>query len=271
MNNMYMRKASVTIGNKKFDSDSFTIDFDVPFNDGKEVNVAEIRIYNLSDQTISSLKKDTPVILNAGYQDNVGAILIGVVKHVQTNWESVDKITEIEVIDNKDQWANVKIKKTYKQGVTGKDILTDLLPLTGLAIGAFELPFNQKYPGGKTFNTKLANAVKTVATDCRAKTHITRGRIFIRGKSSGDNSGFVIDAEHGLIGSPQPIEKEDEDVKTKKKVKRSGWKVVCLLMHGVTTDVRLQIKSKTANGVFRVESGKHDGSSFYTEMEVYPD
>ena len=273
MTNLYMRDYNVTIGKRQFKGHDFNVEFEVPFNDGKEENIAEIKIFNLSDETISTFKTNTSTLLNAGYRGNVGGILTGVVKHVETNWEGVDKVTTIEVIDSNDGWLNAEIKRTYKPGTTGREILQDLLPLTGLSIGAFELPVNQVYPSGKTIKGKVKANIIAIAKDCKAKTHVTRSRIFVRAKASGDNTGFIVDAEHGLIGSPQPVEKEGEEVKGKKKVKRSGWKVKMLLHHGITTDVRLQIKSKTANGVFRVESGTHtrSGDDYFTEFECYAD
>lgn len=274
MSNLFMRVYSVIIGKREFKGHDFNIEFDVPFNDGKEENVAEIKIFNLSDETIATLKTNTSVVLNAGYTGNVGGILTGIVKYVETVWEGVDKVTTIEVIDSNDGWLNADLKRTYKPGTTAREILQNLLPLTGLAVGAFELPVNQVYPSGKTVKGKVKNSITVIAKDCKAKTHVTRNRIFIRAKKSGDNTGFIIDADHGLVGSPQPVEKEEEEVKDKKKkVKRSGWKVKMLLHHGITTDVRLQIKSTTANGVFRVESGTHkrSGDDYYTEFECFPD
>lgn len=270
---LYMRETQLIFDGREFNGDDFTIGFSVPFDDGKELNVATVKIYNLSEQTINTIKKDSPVILNAGYKSDYGSILLGVCKHVQTEWQGLDKITSIDVIDGTDNWLKMPVKKTYKPGTTGRDILHDLMARTGLEIGAFELPVNQTYPRGKTFNTKLGEAIKMVAVDCRAKVHINRSKLFIRPKASGDNIGFIIDSEHGLIGSPERIEKEVDGIKSDEKVTQVGWKIKTLLNHRITTDAMVQIKSKTANGIFRVQSGSHDGESnggsYYTESEVY--
>ncbi|MEK4131985.1 hypothetical protein NYE67_20435 [Solibacillus sp. FSL W8-0474] len=271
---LFLRETQLIFAGKEFNGDDFTIGFEVPFDDGDELNVATIKIYNLSEKTINEIKKDKPVIVNAGYKEDYGAILLGFCKYVATGWSGLDKITTIDVIDDKGAWLNTPVKVTYKAGTTARDILNDLLQRTGLEIGAFELPVNQTYPRGKTFNTKLSEAVKLIAKDCKAKVHINKSKIFIRAKTSGTNIGFVVNAESGLIGSPERVEKEIKETKTKKASTVSGWKVKTLLNHRITTDAILQIESKTANGIFRVESGKHagesNGGSYYTEMEVYP-
>lgn len=297
MSNLFGRKVEIIAGNKKFSGDDFTIEFDVSFDDGATANDAELKIYNLSTQTAREIKKGANIILNAGYTNDVGAIFLGVAKIIQTDRASVDHITKINALDGNGAWADSDISKTYSKNATGKQILNDLLSMTGLQIGALILPVNKVYKSGKTVKGKLGAVITEVANDCGCKTHVTRGKIYIREKDTGDISKIILDADSGLIGSPTPIEKEEKYSvieKVKKQVKSrkkggqtvttyenkkvektrtiSGWKITCLLNHRITTDLLIGIKSKTANGTFRVESGKHysNGADFYTEMECYP-
>lgn len=281
-----MRKVEVIAGPRKFTSDDFTIYFDIPFDDGPDVNIAEIEIYNLSDNTIAAIKKGHGVIINAGYQNDVGAVLTGVTQRIETNWEDVDKTTSLMVADAHDNWMEVDVKRTYKEGITAQQILNDLIPYTGLRVGALNLPLNMRYDGAKTIDGKIGKIIVEIAKDCNAKVHVNKGKIFIREKSEGDKIAFVLDKNHGLVGSPTPIENEEkynvaEKVKkgdkwvdgyvSKSRIRR-GFKVVSLLNHNFTTDVIVKIISKTANGFYRIEKGKHvsSGSNFYTEVEVYP-
>ena len=291
---LFGRKYNVTIGNRRLSSDEFTIYFDIPFDDGPNPNIAEIEIYNLKDSTINLIKEGQKVILNAGYQSDVGTILDGVVRMPETEWKRVDKVTTIHVLDGNDDWMEKQVKKTYKEDVTGKQILTDLLKLSGLKTGSFVLPLNMVYKNGKTIKDTVGKAIVDIAQDCNAKVHVNRGKIFIREKAKGDNRGFILDRSRGLIGSPTPIEKKEEynvakkvEKKTKKNGKtvvtyeteyqeksktRRGWKVVSLMHHRITTDSIIKISSNTANGLFRVEKGRHycNGSSYYTEIECFP-
>jgi hypothetical protein len=193
-------------------------------------------------------------------------VLLGFAKDVKTEWQEVDRVTTITVIDGTDSWFNMTFKKTFNKGVSAKTILTAMLAETGLRIGAFNLPKNYVYRSGKTINGKLSDAIKAIAKDCGAKAHVNRGKIFIRPSDEGDTVGFLLNADSGLVSSPTPIEK---DVNGKKK---QGWNVTCLLNHRITTDALIQLSSRTANGTYRVESGKHvsNGADFLTQMEVYP-
>lgn len=278
MSNLYGRKIEVIAGSKSFNNDDFHILFDVPFDDGPEPNIAEIKIYNLKTQTITELKKGTKVTLNAGYQKDVGAIFLGEIQIPQTKWNGVDRITQMDCMDSGEAWFKKEINRTYKAGMTGQQVLNDLLSQTGLKAAVIKLGFRKVYQNGKTVKGKLIDGIMEVAKDCGAKVHVNRGKIFIRPKNDGDNIRFVLDSATGLVGSPTPVEKEERyDViekgkRVQKTRTRRGWKIISLLNHRITTDSLIQVKSKTANGTFRVESGKHicGGSSFYTETEVYP-
>lgn len=289
-----MRKIEVTAGNRLFNSGELTIEFDVPFDDGPDINIADLTIYNLSDHTLAELKKGQQVIINAGYEGDIGAILIGSTQYLTTEWSGVDKVTSVMVADANDNWMKTNLKKTYKEGITAQQILTDLIPKTGLKIGALKLPLNMKYDGAKTIDGLIGKTIVDIAKDCNAKVHVNKGKIYIRAKTEGDTIAYVLDKAHGLIGSPTPVENEEsykvaekkkvtETVKGKKVTKyvteyvdkkriRKGYKVKSLLNFNFTTDVVIKIASNTANGFFRIEKGKHiaGGSSFYTEMEVYP-
>lgn len=264
MADAFGRVVEFIVGSKKFSGLDFFIPFRVPFDDGKEPAVADIQVFNLSDKSINEIKKDSPVILNAGYTGDVGAVFLGYVEKVTTDRQGVDKVTTVQCVEGVTSWRKIRVQKTYRPGTTGRQILSDLAGMTGLQLGALNLPVDRVYKSGKTINAPLGNAIASVASECGAKAHNTRGKLLIRPKNEGDNIGFLLDRENGLISSPTPIEKEVKGVIVK------GWKVVSLLNHRITADSLLQIKSRTANGIFRVDSGFHDGNNFNTEMEVYP-
>lgn len=293
MVNLYRRKVEVIAGTRKFLGEDFTIKFEVPFDDGPDPNIPEIKIYNLKGDTIKAIKGKQKVVINAGYKDDAGALFVGEVKQRITKWSGVDKVTTISCIDGGEKWFTKKYKKTYKKGVTAHTILNDLIKQTGLKAAVLKLPKNKTYKGGKVVDATLATSILEVAKDCGAKMHVTRGKMYIRPKSDGDKTRFIVNKANGLIGSPTEIEKQEkytviEKEKKKKKVKgktvvtykdkkvektrtRHGWKVVCFLNHRITTDALITIDSTTAKGTFRIESGVHksDGNTFYSEMEVF--
>ena len=273
MSNLFGRITELYVNNRKFDGDDFDIHFDVPFDSEESDDVAEISIFNLSDDSIHAFGSKPKVILNAGYTGDVGAILLGLTKSKVTEWEELDKKTTLLVADGASSYFSQSIKKTYAKGMKASDIINDISRFTGIKIGAVKLPTNKVYTKGKTIKGKLSQVIAKIAAECGAKGYVRRGQMFIRPKNEGKTIGFVLDEAHGLIGSPTPIEK-DVDVGTSDKPKTvtyKGWKVVCFLNHRITAQSVIEIHSKTANGIFLVENGRHysTDNDFLTEMEVY--
>lgn len=248
-----------------------TIYFDSEFDDSEKINTTTIKVYNLSNKTIVGIKQNSPVLLSAGYGNDVGVIFEGVVKNPQTIWSGVDKITEIEGVDQHGLYLTKKVNKTFAPGTAASTILQYLLTEAGLGIGDFSLVQDFIYRKGKVVKGNVNALIKAIVKDTKSKFHINRGKAYIRDARKGDNTGFVVNKDTGLIDVPERIESEETDKKTKKKTVRTGWKVKMLLNHRITVDSIIVLRSKAVTGTFRVVKGRHysEGSSFYTEVEVY--
>lgn len=253
----WMQKAEVLVAGKKFTKDDFEIDFLVNFDDDPEPNISHVMIYNLSDTTIALLKKGENLILNAGYEGDVGTILLGTIDSQETTWEGIDKVTKLTVGEGADKWMTAYVSKSYAPGVTSKAILTDLAGMFGIELGELKLVKNLTYTRGRSVSGMLQSVIRQVVAETGSKFHISQGKILIRPWEAGTETGFLLNADTGLIESPQPFEEEG----------KSGYRVRMLLNHRITVDSILQIQSKTANGTFRVRKGSHSGD-FITEVEV---
>ncbi len=92
----WLRSATLQIGGNRYSMDDLAFDFEVPFEDSDELTTATVNAYNLSANTRNSIKKGDPVIINAGYEGDLGVIFVGQVsglshKHSSTEWTT--KIT----------------------------------------------------------------------------------------------------------------------------------------------------------------------------------
>lgn len=261
MAKFWKQKAEILVAGKKLTKDDLEINFKVSFDDDPEPNISEVTIYNLSSSTIAMLKKGENLILNAGYQGDVGTILLGTIEKPETWWEGVDRITRLTVGDGSKQWMEHYVNKSYAPGITAKAILADLAGMFGLELGALQLVNNITYPKGRSVSGMLQSVMRQIVAETGSKFHISYGKILIRPWNAGTQTGFLLNSDTGLIGSPQPFE---EEVNGKYIM---GYKVQMLLNHRITVDSILQIESRTANGIFRVRKGTHTGD-FITEVEV---
>lgn len=264
MSTLFGRFAEVVGATIKTNSDNLTIQFEVPFDDDTDPNESKIEIYNLTDNTINSIKRKSPIALNAGYQSDKGVILSGFVSKVITTRSGTDKKTTIYVLDSAPIDEKKTITKSYKAGIKSSQILKDLAAALKLSIGSIVLPSDKSYPKGYSIKGEILEAMKKVAKDCGAIVYINKSKVFIRSIKAGDDSRFILKPDTGLIGSPEPFE-EELDGKVQK-----GYKVKCLLQYRLTTASIVRIESMSVKGTFRVRSGVHkwNGNDFITEMEV---
>jgi len=264
MSNFWIRQCEVIAGTKSFNMNDLDIEFNVPFDNNEEPDIAQLTIYNLSENSINSIKKGQSVIINAGYKGDVGAIFKGAIQKALTHWSGVDKITNLTIGDGAQQWLTKHVSEAYGEEITAAEILDDLTDKFGLEIGKIELVKDLVYLKGRVIDCSLKDAIKQIAKECETKFKISRGRVFITPYDKGIPTGFLLNKDTGLIGSPEVFEKE-ENGKTLK-----GFKVKMLLNHRITINSIIQIESKTANGIFRVLRGNHrnNASDFMTEVEV---
>lgn len=101
-------KINAKSGVLDFDYEDLEIHFEVPFNTSIKPNISTLTIFNLSKSTISKIKKNANVTLNAGYKGDVGLLVEGKITSVKTKYEGVDKITTIRFKEGID-YSGIKV------------------------------------------------------------------------------------------------------------------------------------------------------------------
>ncbi|WP_100523409.1 phage protein [Mycobacteroides abscessus] len=264
MSTQFGRFAEVIAGTVKVDSNNLTVHFEVPFDDDTDPNESKIHIYNLTESTVNRIKRGLSATLNAGYVNDRGVVLSGFISKVFTTRDGVDKKTTIYVLDSSPIDEKKTIKKSYKANIKASQILKDLAAALKLHITDMKLPSDKSYAKGYSVNGEILTAMRKIAKDCGAIVYINKSKLYIRSLKAGDDSRFILKAETGLIGTPEPFEDERDGVKY------AGYKVKCLLQYRLTTASIVHLQSKYVKGQFRVRSGVHkwNGNDFITEMEV---
>ena len=277
----WIRDATLVLGSNKYSLDRLHFSFEIPFEDSDEPPVATVKVMNLSESTRASIKKNDPVILNAGDQGDVGCILVGKVvglKHKQAN---VDWTTTITVQPCADEILGKMINKTYKENTTALVIVKDLLNIFGVEIGKCELSINTSYPRGRVCRGNLKQVLtEIVVSECKSR-FIVRptGQVYITKAEDGINNGLLLTPSNGLLRADE--EKVAIPVETKSNSQKTGEDRTdddhvsrsCLLNYGVSTAEVVKVQSSDLNGQFIVSKGKHVGGwtgDWKTSMELKP-
>ena len=292
---LYGRIIKVTIdapgGHLTFTNDDLEVRFEVNFDDDAKPNISTVQVYNLTNQTINKIQKNQNITVVAGYKSDYGVLTEGKITSVITKYSGVDKVTTItfkegtdysgikvtpDVADPAEKYyvkkrvngKTVKVAKyrkqtmqiTFKNGVRASQIIKRLTSILGIKLATFSLPKDKVYKSGYKVTGLIENNLETVVKDCGASMYWRRGKMVIRSIEVGNDERFTLSEETGLIEPPEQFEDDEQ----------KGYTVRCLLQHRITTASIITIKSSTANGTYRVRSGKHyyDGTDFLSEFEV---
>lgn len=247
------RVVQIFVGGREYTNDIIDIDFMYTFDDEMENNVSEINLWN---STLAEVPLKSPVILNAGYEGDVGVVLIGEVGDFETNYHNADRELKLYVSDGLNLWGT-KFQKTY-ENMSASAIISDMLNTLGIGIGKVEVSNDINYDK-LVLNGTVEKTLGRIAKDTNSKFFIRNTKGYFVTKEHADHNAVFLNENSGLLGSPTKISIGDD----------VGWKIQCLLEHRISVGSYVQVESKTANGNFRVVKGSHH-SDFTTDMEVLP-
>jgi hypothetical protein len=243
--------------------------------------VATITVNNLNETSRNDIKKDELLIINAGYEDDIGAVFVGKVASVSHKHDNVDWTTKITATAALDEWIAKDVNKTYQKNTSAETIVADLLNLFGMEVGQISLVKNPTYARGKVCKGKLKDVLTEIITsDCKSRFMVKNGQVIVNNPNGGEAKNYLLSAETGLLRmnteqvtvQPEQAQTTTED-KTQKKEKESGVKVECLMNYNIGAGDLVMIRSKTMNGRFLILRGSHNGSrtgDWKTELEVRP-
>ena len=248
-------------------SDTLDVELTVPFDDDMEPNEAEICIYNLSENTIKQLKLRDAISINAGYKGDTGVIFSGFITKVTTDYDGPDKCTTIKAADDIKDHSIESISFSAK--TKASYILKKLIEKTGIPVAVFNPKRDHTYKDSQTVDGDLMENIKKYAEVCGISVYVSKGKIYARHITEGDDLNFDVSVETGLIGSPSAYTEEVTAADYIDVV--SGYKAEMLLQHRMSAGAVVKLKSKHANGTFRVCSGVHrffQGEAT-TEVKMY--
>lgn len=224
MGAQYGRTATLTVGSLSVESEG-ELGLRVAFQISKSVKIAEnsarIRIYNLSKDTRSRLTEEASkvgqqgvirrVVLEAGYGDVRRQLFSGDKAWISHRHEGTDWITTVESMDGLAA-LGTQVNVSFAPGVLGKDVVERVAKDVGLAIeqaksGQFKKALETiVYSSGKALTGSARQAITEVAGDAGLEVSVQDGALLFHvpdGESP--NTGLVLTANTGLVGTPEPF------------------------------------------------------------------
>jgi hypothetical protein len=236
----YGRVCTLLVSNRKLDGldlSQFRIKFSVKRSDTMTPNVADIRVYNLSDETVLKIQKEfTQVTLQAGYESNFGVIFQGNIKQVIAGRESAtDTFIDIVAGDGDRAYNFAIVNTTIAKGSTQKDQVNaavSAMTPKGVTAGHLgDMPTSQ-LPRGKVMYGNARNYLRNVAQTDGSSWSIQDEKVnFVPKKSYLPGERIVLTSKTGMIGTPQQT--------------NEGVNVKCLINPNIRIGGRIQIDNKS--------------------------
>lgn len=210
----YLRTCTLLVSNsagEALDLSALHIKFSVKRSDTVTPNTADIKVYNLEEQTAILIRKEfTRVILQAGYEGNFGVIFQGNIKQVILGRESAtDTFIEIIAGDGDRAYNFAIVNMSLAKGSTQRDQLNASLKamnqfgVTEGQIGEDSLD-DTELPRGKVLYGNARNQLQKIAQTSGASWSIQDEKVnFVARKAYLPNERVVLTSKTGLIGTPQ--------------------------------------------------------------------
>jgi hypothetical protein len=210
----YLRKCSLIVGpasGAALDFADFRVTFQVRRGDLQNPNSADIRIYNLADNTANKIHDEfTQVVLQAGYADSFGLIFRGTIKQVRKGRvDAKDSYVDITAADGDEAYNFSTMALTLAantQPVEGLQGMIQSLTKGALAQAPSQLPTlpaNGRVRG-RTYFGMTRDEMRDFARNYDFSWSFQDGRITLI-----PNTGYlpgtipVISPRSGLIGVPE--------------------------------------------------------------------
>lgn len=232
----YLRACTLIVygtNREGLDLSQLHIKFTVKRSDTMTPNVADIRVYNLDQDTAIRIRKEfTRVILQGGYQGNEGVIFQGNIKQVILGRESAtDTFIDIVAGDGDRAYNFAIVNTTLAKGSTQADqvnaAVNAMVP-KGVTAGQLGTLPDNKLPRGKVMYGNSRTYLRDAAQTTQHSWSIQDEKVtFVAKKAYLPGTRVVLTSKTGMIGTPQQT--------------NEGVNVKCLLNPNIKIATRIQI------------------------------
>ncbi len=265
----------------------FKVTFDIDWYNLKYPSTANIKIYNLSQNTQSRImgKEFSKVRIIAGYDgltpnvnasevgvartvdgtqasqsegQNIGLIYSGDIRFTLTGKDNpTDTWVMLQVCDGLNAFINAHISATLSKGYTVEDVYNLLLRYLephGIIAGRKPKFPSTVFPRGKTFYGRVSDYLDNVAKQCGATWQFYNGRLDMMNPDMVAHSAIVLNSNTGLVGMPQ------QTIGT-------GVNIRCLINPNILINGLIHLDQKS---VYRTQLASGDiqgGSGRFNEMD----
>lgn len=244
--------------------------FSIEKNLGKDPNPCTVTVYNLSPATRAELQhKPLHVRLEAGYDGNFERVFSGDLTWCQSALVGVDWVTKMQLGDGERAIRYARVNRSYKSGTDAKTVLKDIAGSMGFKMPAdFEAAAElaKQFVSGLSISGPSEKEMTRVTRSKGLDWSVQDGTLqFLRKDGVRPDEALVISQDTGMIGTPE-YGAPEKSAKAKAKEKAApSLTVKTLLKPSVTPGAKILVRSRSMNGLFKVQRVVHTGDTFGTD------
>lgn len=260
----FFRAYRIVVGNIEIDArdgvgaNSMHIAFSVERDHKRTPNNAELVLWNLSQGSRDALSKlaTVPVLIEAGYADDVGVIFLGDLRSARSKREGPDIITRVSAGDGESKIRTARINKTFKAGTPIGDVLGSLGKALGVKPGNVErFRAAALANGGRTLTRALTvsgsvfDELDRLCRSCALDWSVQNSELQLRdatAPATGFAEGPLLRSDSGLIGDVETeVATETKDGVAKGQTIVSGS---CLMRADLTPGRSFRVEAAGSDG-----------------------
>lgn len=191
-------------GKDKVNGFSFRIGFKVEKDETGRANKAEIKIYNLSQDSLSYLEQSNLIVfLRVGYGDVLSTLFFGDIIRFNEKREGADIVTTLECGDCENVLRTANIQVGFGAGVTNREIFKIAYEKLLVSIGRMdELPL-VTFNNGFSYSGQVSKLLDQLTKQVNYKWMIQDGELLLLAPKKTDQAKAVfLSPETGLLGYP---------------------------------------------------------------------
>src|SRR5271157_2367826 len=207
MPKLYKLSATVTIGNRQFESPPFHLEFEQKITAGVPT-LTHLKLYNPNQDTmnvvagklVNTFYQGPKISISAGHEENHGTCCLGQIIHYETKRQHADMVLEMKIIDDTTSWQNALINKTYKKQMASA-ILRDMFSSVGITAGQMSLGSDKLMD---IIVKRFYDGIYKICLETKSILYFNNGMLEIQPRaSSGNIEVFDLSNSSGLIGIPE--------------------------------------------------------------------
>ncbi len=235
----YIRRCNLIVANEAgegLDLSNLRITFKIKKSDAQTPNTAEIRVYNLAEETANRIRKEFQnITLQTDYESNYGLIFNGNTKQIRFGRENgTDTFIDIAAADGDDAYNFAVVNATLAAGAKQSDQISAAagsMAGRGVATGHIDPTGDAKLPRGKVMYGMARNYLRQSAEASNTSWSIQDGKVqFVSLTGVLPNQAVLLTSKTGLVGQPEQT--------------NDGIKARCLLNPMLRIGGKVQINEK---------------------------